>query len=86
MAYKAETDDVRESPSVQVAEILKAEGYEVRQYDPFVDGHGYTSLVEVAKGADLLAVLVPHAGVLEKLRHEENAIKAAMRTPRLMIF
>ena len=86
MAYKAETDDVRESPSVRIAQILKKEGYAIRQYDPLVHGHGYSSLVETAKGADLFAILVPHAVVLEELRREETAIKAAMRTPRLLIF
>src|SRR5205809_3629836 len=38
MAYKAGADDIRESPSLQVAEILKKEGYEIRQYDPLVQG------------------------------------------------
>ena len=86
MAYKAEADDIRESPSLQVAEILRGEGYQIRQYDPLVHGHTYASLIEVAKGADLLAVLVPHAVVLEELSREEKAIKAAMRTPRLLTF
>src|SRR5439155_6657112 len=36
MAYKAGSDDVRESPSLQVTEILKKEGYKIRQYDPLV--------------------------------------------------
>src|SRR5438309_1991817 len=36
MAYKAETDDLRESPSLQVAETLRTDGYRVRQYDPLV--------------------------------------------------
>ena len=86
MAYKAETDDTRESPTTHIAELLSKDGYGVRLYDPLVSGHGYQSLVEVAKGADLLAILVPHRVVLEELHAKESAIKAAMRTPRLVGF
>src|SRR5438552_5027214 len=86
MAYKAETDDTRESPTTHISELLSKDGYGVRLYDPLVSGHGYQSLVEVAKGADLLAILVPHRVVLEELHAKESAIKAAMRTPRLVGF
>src|SRR5437867_4872335 len=75
MAYKAETDDTRESPSVHAAELLKKDGYRVRQYDPLVDGHGYQSLAHVASGADLLAILVPHRIVLQEFRANESAIR-----------
>lgn len=86
MAYKAETDDLRESPSLQVAELLRKDGYRISQYDPLIDGHGYQSLAEAAKGADLLTVLVPHRIVLQELRAEESAIRIAMRTARIVVF
>jgi len=86
MAYKPETDDLRESPSIQVAELLRKDGYEIRQYDPLVRQHGYVSLADVARGADLLAVLVPHAEVLAGLHGEMSAIKSVMRTPRIITF
>jgi len=86
MAYKAETDDTRESPSVHAAELLKKDGYRVRQYDPLVDGHGYQSLAHVASGADLLAILVPHRIVLQEFRANESAIRETMRTARVVEF
>jgi len=86
MAYKAETDDTRESPSVRIAELLVKDGYRVRQYDPLVDGHGYQSLADVAEGADLLAILVPHRVAVEELHRKETPIKAVMRTPRIVVF
>ncbi len=86
MAYKPETDDLRESPALYVAEQLRKDGYHIRQYDPVIDGHGYPSLVEAAKGADLLAILVPHKVVVEEFRGHEDAVRAAMRTPRVIAF
>ena len=86
MAYKAGTDDLRESPAMAIAERLREDGYRIRQYDPLVKGHEYESLAKVAKGADLLAVLVPHDTVLSELRASESSIKAGMRTPRFAIF
>ena len=86
MAYKAQTDDVRESPALRIAELLRKDGYRLRQYDPLVQGQEFTSLLDVARGADLLAILVPHRSVTEELRANETAIKAAMQTPRVVIF
>ncbi len=86
MTYKAETDDVRESPALFVAELLRKDGYRLRQYDPFVSEHGYASLIDAAKGSDLLAILVSHKKVLEELREKEKPIRAAMRTPRIITF
>jgi UDP-N-acetyl-D-mannosaminuronic acid dehydrogenase len=86
MAYKAETDDVRESPALQIAGFLRNDGYQVRQYDPLVEGHEYESLANAVEGSDLLAILVPHRVVIEEFRAGESMIRAAMRTPRVMVF
>ena len=37
VAYKADSDDVRESPSIRIAELLSAKGAQVVYHDPFVD-------------------------------------------------
>src|SRR5436309_1699220 len=55
MSYKPDTDDVRDSPALEISETLRMDGYDVRHYDPLVESKGYASLVEAAKGADLLA-------------------------------
>src|SRR5256712_5130827 len=81
MAYKPETDDIRESPSILIAELLLKDGDNVHQSDPLVAGHGYPSLADAARGADLLATLVPHRIVLQELHANQSVIKAAMRTP-----
>src|SRR5205809_2739769 len=77
MAYKPETDDLRESPALKVAENLRRDGFHVRQYDPMVNGHGYESLARVAGGADVLAVLVPHKAVVSEVRANGAGIRAA---------
>ncbi|SFR98121.1 UDP-N-acetyl-D-mannosaminuronic acid dehydrogenase [Sphingomonas jatrophae] len=62
-AYKRECDDVREAPARDVVRLLQATGITVEQYDPLVPGMGYASLAEVAKGADLVIILVHHARI-----------------------
>jgi len=86
MAYKPNTDDVRESPALHVASILKKDGYRIRQYDPRVREHSFASLAEAARGADLMAVLVPHREILVELQATQAEIRAAMRTPRVLVF
>jgi UDPglucose 6-dehydrogenase len=59
VAFKAGTDDVRESPALKVAQLLMAEGAEVVAYDPeaVVEGLAMASSpVEAARGADVLLV------------------------------
>ncbi|HEX2152691.1 MAG TPA: UDP-glucose/GDP-mannose dehydrogenase family protein [Acidimicrobiia bacterium] len=60
LAFKAGTDDVRESPALRVARLLLAEGAEVVAYDPEArsDEIGSAeSALEAARGADVLVVL-----------------------------
>ena len=47
VAYKKDIDDVRESPALDVIELLRAKGADVRYHDPYVpsilhNGHGLT--------------------------------------------
>jgi UDP-N-acetyl-D-mannosaminuronic acid dehydrogenase len=80
-AYKPNTEDLRESPALEIVEVLRQDGYQVAHYDPLVDGMGYESLVEISRDADLLAILVPHDVVNEELERERQAIEGVMRTP-----
>jgi len=66
LAYKANVDDIRESPALEVARLLAEEGAEVFTYEPFTVGVTATgcvakdSLEEVLKGADTVILLVDH--------------------------
>lgn len=69
LAFKANTDDIREAPSLSVIEALTAAGAKVRAYDPVarsnaravVNGNRNVELAESAdaavNGADVLAVI-----------------------------
>ncbi|MGB7860693.1 MAG: UDP-glucose/GDP-mannose dehydrogenase family protein [Acidimicrobiia bacterium] len=59
VAFKAGTDDTRESPALRIAEILQADGAEVFAYDPEATSevvHMMDDPVEVARDADVLLV------------------------------
>jgi len=82
-AYKPNTEDLRESPAPEIVELLEADGYHVEHYDPLVDGMGYESIAQIASGADLIAVLVPHNEIVQELEQNDQTIRQAMRTPRV---
>ncbi len=86
LAYKPNTYDTRNSPAVRIIEILRSEGYAVRAYDPFVPDHGYSSLADVADGADCLVVLVEHDPVNKELKNHEEEILGRMANPILIRF
>ena len=63
IAYKAGTDDTRESPAIAVMNLLTAQGADVWAYDPIArvpDGSAITqkpSALEALENADVLVVL-----------------------------
>lgn len=72
VAYKQDIDDYRESPALKVIEGLKAQGAEVRYYDPFVrtyrehgiEKQGEKELTaELIEEADLVVITTAHTGV-----------------------
>jgi UDP-N-acetyl-D-mannosaminuronic acid dehydrogenase len=63
LAYKANSDDLRESPSVEITEALARKGYQVKAFDPMVPSqHSWqvNSLEECVSGASLLILLTDH--------------------------
>jgi UDPglucose 6-dehydrogenase len=88
LAFKPNTDDMREAPSLVLAARLRAEGAEVRAWDPLVRGHPElegvavaTSLLDAVRGADA-AVVVTEWPELRELASAE--VHDAMRTPLIV--
>jgi UDP-N-acetyl-D-mannosaminuronic acid dehydrogenase len=86
ITYKPDTYDTRNSPALKIIELLKDDGYKVTAYDPLVADYQYSSIEEVAKGADCLVVLVEHRVIKEELSRREAEIKKAMRRPLVLRF
>jgi UDPglucose 6-dehydrogenase len=85
LAFKPNTDDLREAPSIVLASRLLAEGADVRAWDPVVDGssvlRGITvceSVLDAVRGADA-AVIVTEWDELRELARPE--VRDAMRNP-----
>jgi UDPglucose 6-dehydrogenase len=63
VAFKANTDDVRDSPSLKIVDILLKRGATVKAFDPFATAPEQTGLsmassaLEATVGADALAIL-----------------------------
>jgi UDPglucose 6-dehydrogenase len=88
LAFKPNTDDLREAPSLVLASRLLAEGAEVRTWDPVADAsrllQGVTfcdSVLDAVKGADA-AVIVTEWDELKTLASEE--VRIAMRRPLIL--
>jgi len=63
LAFKPDIDDLRESPALEVAETLLAQGYDVVAVEPNVESHEKLSLLDIisaTKQADVIAILVKH--------------------------
>jgi UDPglucose 6-dehydrogenase len=85
LAFKPNTDDLREAPSLVLASRLLAEGAQVRAWDPVADAshllEGVTfcdSVLEAVSGADA-AVIVTEWDELRRLASDE--IRKAMKSP-----
>jgi UDPglucose 6-dehydrogenase len=77
LAFKPNTDDMREAPSIVLASRLLAEGAEVRGWDPVADGRALprgvelaTTVLEAVTDADA-AVIVTEWAELRELAREE---------------
>lgn len=90
LAFKQDTDDMREAPSLTIAEYLHERGANVRGYDPVAMEVAQRVLpyvemcsdsYDLAKGADALIVLTPWN---EFKQLDMERIKSAMRQPVLI--
>jgi UDPglucose 6-dehydrogenase len=88
LAFKPNTDDMREAPSIVLAARLKAEGATVKAWDPLVNGHPsldgvavQKSVLDAVRDADA-AVIVTEWKELESLPSPE--VREAMRNPLIV--
>ena len=87
LAFKPNTDDMREAPSVELIHLLQSEGAKIRAYDPvaMVNADHYLSDVtlcqdayDVAQGADALVIITEW----NEFKHLSlPRLKKAMRQP-----
>ena len=77
VTYKGNVDDVRESPSMEIVEMLQHEGYNIAVYDPHVNNPEYVDLDTAVTDADIIVVLTDHneyknmdlAAIAKKMKH-----------------
>src|SRR5436305_7185500 len=88
LAFKANTDDMREAPSIVLASRLLAEGAMVRAWDPVADGgtlprgvEVVDSVLEAVRGANA-AVIVTEWDELRGLASED--VRTAMANPLIV--
>ena len=88
LAFKPNTDDMRDAPSIVLAARLQAEGAKVRAWDPLVEGHPELAgvaieetILDAVRGADA-AVIVTEWPELEGVASAE--VLDAMSTPLLI--
>jgi UDP-N-acetyl-D-glucosamine dehydrogenase len=66
VSYKADIDDIRESPALKLLELLQAEGADVTYHDPFVPElpeRGLSSVPLDVSAADCVVIVTAHSGI-----------------------
>ena len=78
VSYKADIGDIRESPALKIAELLRAGGAEVAYHDPFVPelaDHGLSSVALDPGAYDCVVIATAHSAIdYEKLVEEANLV------------
>jgi UDP-N-acetyl-D-mannosaminuronic acid dehydrogenase len=59
ITYKPDVDDMRESPIVELNELLLNEGFDVHIHDPFITEYNH-DVYEIMKNASLVILAVNH--------------------------
>jgi UDPglucose 6-dehydrogenase len=87
LAFKPNTDDMREAPSLSILPVLAAEGAEVVAYDPVAMGEARKLLPEVKIAADAYACVAGADAMVLLTEWDQfraldlDRIKAALRKP-----
>lgn len=90
LAFKANTDDMREAPSIDVSELLRKEGADIFAYDPQAAENAkgvmpnvkmVSSMDEAIKGAELIMVLTDWDEFKEV---DLDKVKKLMKAPNIV--
>ena len=90
LAFKPNTDDLRESPAIEIIHLLQSEGANVKAFDPAANHAARTMLpgvelchdaYEVAEGADAL-ILMTHWSEFRRL--DLDRVRKSMQYPLLV--
>ena len=68
LAFKPDIDDLRESPALEIAEALFAQGYDVVAVEPKIESHAVLPLLDSSfalEQADVVVALVKHRDFLQ---------------------
>ncbi len=69
LAFKANIDDLRESPALKIANFLKASGYNIVAVEPNIDAYKSIKLIDISEiciEKDLVVILVKHSEFISK--------------------
>jgi UDP-N-acetyl-D-mannosaminuronic acid dehydrogenase len=83
LAYKPDVDDLRESPAIKIAELLRDSGISVTSYEPYkpeahIDGiYSAKNLDSVVRDADCIIFLAAHSAFASLNPKEIAAITSA---------
>lgn len=90
LAFKPNTDDMRDAPSIDIIELLQKDGAKVRAYDPQAQKNAkevlknlvfYTNPYDAAKNADLIIIVTEWNEFKEM---NLNKLKELMRNPMII--
>jgi UDP-N-acetyl-D-mannosaminuronic acid dehydrogenase len=66
--FKPNTNDLRESPALEIARLLEEDGYDLVTFDNLMDEYTEDSFFQLFIEADCVCVLVEHDEMVELLK------------------
>jgi UDP-N-acetyl-D-mannosaminuronic acid dehydrogenase len=80
VTYKGNVDDMRESPAIDIINILRNKGYEVVVHDPHVNNKDFVSKEEACENSELILILTDHN---EFKSYDYDLLSTKMKTAKL---
>jgi UDP-N-acetyl-D-mannosaminuronic acid dehydrogenase len=84
--YRADIEDLREAPALEIFHMLQDDGYHVQMFDPITEKYGGRDLYALARGAHLLAVLVPHRRMMAEIESNRGRLAGILARDRVIDF